>query len=173
MTLSFSHDVMRFNIHVFLTSQIMWLRRRCCCSAIVEQRKCSFVILGSGKCNWKLGELQCFSLTPENVLLTQSKVPLLSQIFWKGDHWRLKYTEVQSQQMAFTQSPSLSNNPKILNNYLIFTVCCKYWELHLSWPWRFLAGLIFWVTGVQKDFFSLFPFFLTCIKSSWPSMVIQ
>ena len=24
--------------------------------------------------------------------------------------------------MAFTRSPSLSNNPKILNNYLIFTV---------------------------------------------------
>ena len=35
----------------------------------------------------------------------------------------LKYTEVQSQQMAFIQSPSLSNNPKILNNYLIFTEC--------------------------------------------------
>ena len=30
-------------------------------------------------------------------------------------------TLVQSQQMAFTRSPSLSN-PKILNNYLIFTV---------------------------------------------------
>ena len=28
--------------------------------------------------------------------------------------------------MSFTQSPSLSNNPKILNNYLIFTVkCCN------------------------------------------------
>ena len=26
-------------------------------------------------------------------------------------------TEVQSQHMAFTQSPSISNNPKILNNY--------------------------------------------------------
>ena len=35
----------------------------------------------------------------------------------------MKYTEVQSQQMAFIQSPSLSNNPKILNNYLIFTEC--------------------------------------------------
>ena len=33
-----------------------------------------------------------------------------------ANHWRLKYTEVQSQQMAFTQSPSLRNNPKILNN---------------------------------------------------------
>ena len=31
----------------------------------------------------------------------------------KLDHSRLKYTEVQSQQMAFTQSPSVSNNPKI------------------------------------------------------------
>ena len=29
--------------------------------------------------------------------------------------------EVQFQQMAFTQSPSLSNNPKILSNYLICT----------------------------------------------------
>ena len=36
--------------------------------------------------------------------------------------WRLKYTEVQSQWMAFTQSPSLSNSPKILNNYLIFFI---------------------------------------------------
>ena len=26
-----------------------------------------------------------------------------------------------SQQMAFTRSPSLRNNPKILDNYLIFT----------------------------------------------------
>ena len=32
----------------------------------------------------------------------------------------MKYTGLQSQQMAFTQSPSMSNNPKILNNYLIF-----------------------------------------------------
>ena len=30
--------------------------------------------------------------------------------------------EVQSQQMAFTQSPSLSNNPNILNNYFIFAM---------------------------------------------------
>ena len=29
-------------------------------------------------------------------------------------------TEVQSQQMAFTESPSVSNNPKIPTNYLIF-----------------------------------------------------
>ena len=36
------------------------------------------------------------------------------------DHRRLKYTKVQSQQMAFTQSPSLSNNPKIPTYYLIF-----------------------------------------------------
>ena len=34
----------------------------------------------------------------------------------------LKYTEVRSQQMAFIQSPSLSNNRNILNNYLISTV---------------------------------------------------
>ena len=32
----------------------------------------------------------------------------------------MKYTEVQSQQMAFTQSSSLSNNPKIPTYYLIF-----------------------------------------------------
>ena len=84
LTLSFNYNVMRFNIHVFLTSQIMWLRRRCCCSTIVEQRKCSFVILGSGKCNCKLVELQCYSLTPKNDLLTLSNVSLLSQIFWKS-----------------------------------------------------------------------------------------
>ena len=35
---------------------------------------------------------------------------------------RLKYTEVQSQQMAFTQSPPESNNPKIPTDYLIFAV---------------------------------------------------
>ena len=33
-----------------------------------------------------------------------------------------KYTEVKSQQMAFTQSPSVSNNPKIPTYYLIFAV---------------------------------------------------
>ena len=32
----------------------------------------------------------------------------------------LKYTEVQSQQMTFSQSPSVSKNPKIPTNYLIF-----------------------------------------------------
>ena len=84
LTLSFNYEVMRFSIRVFLTSQIMWLERRCCCSTIVEQRKCSFVILGSGKCNCKLVELQCYSLTPKNDLLTLSTVPLLSQIFWKS-----------------------------------------------------------------------------------------
>ena len=41
---------------------------------------------------------------------------LWSAIGGVANHWRLKYTEVQSQQMAFTQSPSLRNNPKILNN---------------------------------------------------------
>ena len=41
--------------------------------------------------------------------------------FFSWDHWRLKYTEVQSQEMAFTRSPSSSNNLEILNNYLIFT----------------------------------------------------
>ena len=38
------------------------------------------------------------------------------------DHWRLKYTEVQSQQMTFSQSPSVNNNPKIPTNYFIFAV---------------------------------------------------
>ena len=84
LTLSFNYEVMRFSIRVFPTSQIMWLERRCCCSTILEQRKCSFVILGSGKCNCKLVELQSYSLTPENDLLTLSTVPLLSQIFWKS-----------------------------------------------------------------------------------------
>ena len=37
-------------------------------------------------------------------------------------HCHLKYNKVQSQQMAFTQSPSLSINPKILTNYLICSV---------------------------------------------------
>ena len=41
------------------------------------------------------------------------------QTMW--GQWRLKYTEVQSQQMAFTQSPSLRNNPMIVTNFLIFT----------------------------------------------------
>ena len=45
-----------------------------------------------------------------------------TEIYWKLDNWRLKYTEVQSQQMTFTQSPSVSNNPKIPSNYLIFAV---------------------------------------------------
>ena len=38
--------------------------------------------------------------------------------------WRFKYNEVQSQQTDGFHSKSiiLSNNPKILNNYLIFTM---------------------------------------------------
>ena len=44
-------------------------------------------------------------------------------------HWRLNYTEVQSQQMAFTQSLSLSNNPKIPTYYLIFAVSSH----NISW----------------------------------------
>ena len=51
---------------------------------------------------------------------------LISMAVWPSDvdddHRKLKYTEVQSQQIAFTQSPSLSNNPKTLNNYLMFAV---------------------------------------------------
>ena len=61
----------------------------------------------------------------------KSVVPLkmfyfISIVYYKRDNWRFKYTEVQSQHMAFTQSPALlSNNPKILNNNLIFTVRLK------------------------------------------------
>jgi hypothetical protein len=35
---------------------------------------------------------------------------------------KVEITEVQSQQMAFTQSLSVSNNPKIPTYYLIFAV---------------------------------------------------
>ena len=38
------------------------------------------------------------------------------------DHGRLKYAEVQSQQMAFTQKPLLSNDPTIVTYGLIFSV---------------------------------------------------
>ena len=61
----------------------------------------------------------------------KSVVPLkmfyfISIVYYKRDNWRFKYTEVQSQHMTFTQSPPLlSNNPKILNNNLIFTVRLK------------------------------------------------
>ena len=44
---------------------------------------------------------------------------------------RLIYTEVRSQQMAFTRSPSLSNNPKTLYNYLILHTLNKY--AHVVW----------------------------------------
>ena len=58
------------------------------------------------------------------------------------DHWRLKYTEVQSQQMAFTRSPSLSNNPKILNNYLILQYSSSHMTSHNSPSmWFFMANL--------------------------------
>ena len=46
-----------------------------------------------------------------------------------SDHRWLKYTELQSQQMAqmaFSWSPSLCNNPKILSNYLIFYINCGF-----------------------------------------------
>ena len=68
------------------------------------------------------------------------------------DHWRFKYTEVQSQQMAFTQSPSLSINPKILNNSFSFTVGYmtngkRTWWLDgnmAKWP---QAYMIIWLYG--------------------------
>ena len=58
----------------------------------------------------------------------ESNVPLENQntneqniysLRWLG---KLKYTEVRSQQIHFTQSPSLNSNPIILNSYSIFTV---------------------------------------------------
>ena len=55
------------------------------------------------------------------------------------DHWRLKYTEVQSQQMAFTQSSSLSNNPKIPTYYLIFAVSCVMYLLTYHVIWHFMS----------------------------------
>ena len=60
------------------------------------------------------GSTQCITFLhmPSFLGLNKSNLPV----------WRLKYTEVQSQQMAFTQSPSLSNNPKIPTYYLIFAV---------------------------------------------------
>ena len=62
----------------------------------------------------------------------------------EGDHWMLKYTDVQSQQRAFTQNPSLGNNPKILNNYLIFTVIVNF-SRRLSFKiyfWTIVAELL-------------------------------
>ena len=53
------------------------------------------------------------------------------------DHWRLKYTEVQSQQMAFTQSPSVSNNPKIPTYYLIFAVVWDFMSFEIFCHLRF------------------------------------
>ena len=54
VTLSFSHDVMRFNIHVFSTSHIMWLRRRCCCSTMWSKGSAAlwFLVVGSAIENW-------------------------------------------------------------------------------------------------------------------------
>ena len=53
-------------------------------------------------------------------------------LFVPWDQWRLKYTEVQSQQMAFTQSPSLSNSPMIFTNYLICTVLLEDWIVTIA-----------------------------------------
>ena len=57
----------------------------------------------------------------------------------KGNHmarevtWQEKYTEVKSQQMAFTQSPSVSNNPKIPTYYLIFAEMSDVMKCKMSW----------------------------------------
>ena len=58
--------------------------------------------------------------------------------------WRLKYTEVQSQWMAFTQSPSLSNSPKILNNYLIFLI------FTVQWLWIFVVCSVIETTFIGE-----------------------
>ena len=76
----------------------------------------------------------------------------VNMLIW--DHWRLKYTKVQSQQMAFTQSPSLSNSPMIFTNYLICTVLLDHcsnlqvvpcqiqmWDLWKKFAWG--GGLAF------------------------------
>ena len=64
------------------------------------------------------GLVQC-SFLQEGISTTSHPLEK-SQIFQmsKWDHWMLKYTEEQSQQIAFTQNPSLSNNPKILTTHL-------------------------------------------------------
>ena len=51
--------------------------------------------------------------------ITNTSIPFVSNA-QELDSYIIQYTEVQSQQMAFTQSPSLSNNPKIPTYYLIF-----------------------------------------------------
>ena len=45
---------------------------------------------------------------------------------------QVENTDVQTQQMAFTRSPSLSNNPMNLNNYLICTVFLSFYILKLK-----------------------------------------
>ena len=58
----------------------------------------------------------------------------------------MKYTEVQSQQKAFTQNPSLSNNPKILAHYLVCSAtteciqCCQY----STFIHRLVTNIVIW-----------------------------
>ena len=73
---------------------------------------------------------------PSLCLLIFFSLPFLSWIFWLNcsiaawcriiiiwEQWRLKYTEVQPQQMDFTQSPSgVSSNPRISTYNLILAV---------------------------------------------------
>ena len=82
-------------------------------------------IANTDNCPWE-PRLHLFDSSREVALPTFRDIQTLHSE--GGDHWRLKYTEVQSQsqQMAFTRSPSLSNNPKILNSYLIFTGFGRY-----------------------------------------------
>ena len=57
-----------------------------------------------------------------NIFFWSSQVNIAAYFIeiYLTDHRRLKYTKEQSQRMTFTQSPSLSNKPKILKNYLIY-----------------------------------------------------
>ena len=78
-------------------------------------------IANTDNCPWE-PRLHLFDSSREVALPTFRDIQTLHSK--GGDHWRLKNTEVQSQsqQMAFTRSPSLSNNHKTLNNYFIFAV---------------------------------------------------
>ena len=52
---------------------------------------------------------------------------MLVLMYLMRDYWRSKYTEAQ---IAFTQSPSLRNNPKIHSNYLIWAVVVDEYDVH-------------------------------------------
>ena len=59
------------------------------------------------------------------------------------NHWRLKYTKVQSQQMSFTQSPSLSNNPRFLTTF---------WYLQCILHIVYIVYVVYIVQSVRVEF---------------------